>query len=301
VAPTITPLLSAPSLTLSRFRCPPDVPSWDRSTTIGPLAHVVFPERPVSITRASTGPQIGDRNWALLYAPDEEYTRELVDPQGDECTFVALSAELLDDLVSSTPSAPQTFGAGRVLVGTPTWLAYQHCLSAAERVTAAGQVLDPLDLESRLLTVLSSVLQDPALTEPTKALHGDARTRRASDRRVHEACRLLATRLDERLTISAVASAVGLSAYHFCRVFRATTGLTVHAYRERLRLRQAFATCATTPSRKLAEIAMSTGYASHSHMTTSFRASLQTSPSAVRDRYARGVAEAGRLEPFSFR
>jgi transcriptional regulator GlxA family with amidase domain len=193
------------------------------------------------------------------------------------------------------------FGAGRVLVGTPTWLAYQHCLSAAERVTVAGQVLDPLDLESRLLTVLSNVLQDPAATEPIRALRGDARSRRASDRRVHEACRLLATRLDERLTISAVASAVGLSAYHFCRVFRATTGLTVHAYRERLRLRQAFATCATTPSQKLAEIAISTGYASHSHMTTSFRASLQMSPSAVRDRYARGVAEAGRLEPFSFR
>ncbi len=110
---------------------------------------------------------------------------------------------------------------------------------------------------------------------------------------MHEACRILATRLDERVTLPAVAEAVGLSTYHFCRLFRATTGLTVHAYRKRLRLRAAFSTCASLPHGNLSEVAMSLGYASHSHMSSEFRATLAMTPSGVRDRYARRTAETG--------
>lgn len=84
---------------------------------------------------------------------------------------------------------------------------------------------------------------------------------------------------------------MGLSTYNFCRLFRAT-GLTVHAYRKRLRLRAAFSTCASRPDSQLSEVAMSVGYAAHSHMTTEFQAALAMTPSGVRDRYACGSAQA---------
>jgi transcriptional regulator GlxA family with amidase domain len=130
----------------------------------------------------------------------------------------------------------------------------------------------------------------------------DGRSRSRAYRRVHEACVVMSTHLDERMTISAVADSVGLSAFHFCRQFRAVTGLTVHAYRERLRLRHAFSTCASAPNQKLSDVALEAGYASHSHMTTSFRAMLRMSPSGVRDRYALDAAKTGIGEqPFSFR
>ena len=276
MSPTVTALLDTPGMRLGRFRCPPSLPEWRTPNSIGPLANVVFPERPVTIRRSSTGSQLGDRNWAVLYEPGQRYERALVDPDGDECTFVELTPSTYADLLRSASTAPQAFAAGRVLVDDRTWLAYQECLAAAE----SGA--DPRDVERRLRTVLVATLgSQPAARSA------------APDPRVHEACRLLATRLDERLTLSAVADAVGLSTYHFCRLFRAATGLTVHAYRQRLRLRQAFATCASIPGQKLSDVAMSTGYASHSHMTTDFRQWLSMSPSTVRDRYARRSAAAG--------
>lgn len=294
---TVTPILDVPSLRLGRFRCSAADEEWGSENHIGPLAHVVFPERPVTITRPATGPQLGDRNWALLYRPGQRYHRHLVDPDGDECTFVALSPQLYGDLLGAGRSATAAFDAGRVLVEDTAWLGYQECLAAVDDV-------DDREVERALRDVLRDVLRtapartandDLAAVEPGgDAASGDVGgPAREGDRRVHEACRILATRLDERITLPAVAEAVGLSTYHFCRVFRATTGLTVHAYRKRLRLRAAFSTCASLPHGKLSEVAMSVGYASHSHMTTDFQSALAMTPSGVRDRYARGTAQAG--------
>ena len=300
---TVTPMLDVPSLRLGRFRCAPTDEEWRAENDIGPLAHVVFPERPVTITRSATGPQLGDRNWALLYRPGQRYQRQLVDPDGDECTFVALSPQLYGDLLDADRSATAAFDAGRVLVEDASWLGYQECLAAAVDS-------DDRAVERALRGVLHEVVRRPAAgtartpgDDGTGARPGarpgdvaddhSGATVREADRRVHEACRILATRLDERVTLPAVAEAVGLSTYHFCRLFRATTGLTVHAYRKRLRLRAAFSTCASLPHGNLSEVAMSLGYASHSHMSSEFRATLAMTPSGVRDRYARRTAETG--------
>jgi AraC-like DNA-binding protein len=317
---TVTPMLDVPSLRLGRFRCAPTDEEWRAENDIGPLAHVVFPERPVTITRSATGPQLGDRNWALLYRPGQRYQRQLVDPDGDECTFVALSPQLYGNLLDADRSATAAFDAGRVLVDDASWLGYQECLAAAP-----GR--DDRAVERALCAVLHEVVRRPAAgaagtaagdegAEAAGTAGGDegvddradagfdegpgdvgagrpVAAVREADRRVHEACRILATRLDERLTLPAVAEAVGLSTYHFCRLFRATTGLTVHGYRKRLRLRAAFSTCASLPHGNLSDVAMSLGYASHSHMTTEFRTALAITPSGVRDRYARRTAEAG--------
>ena len=51
---TVTPMLDVPSLRLGRFRCAPTDEEWRAENDIGPLAHVVFPERPVTITLVRT-------------------------------------------------------------------------------------------------------------------------------------------------------------------------------------------------------------------------------------------------------
>ena len=290
MAATVTPLLDAAGLRVGRFRCPPSHPQWQVENSIGDRAHVVFPERPVTISRATTGPQLGDRNWAVLYEPGQRYRRQLVDPGGDECTFVELSGSLYAELLRTGDQVRRAFGAGRVLVDDNTWLGYQEVLADTVRAPAVAP--------RRLREVLLDVLARPSTDEPQRGRGELDRPSAATDRRVHEACRILASRLDERITLPALAAAVGLSTYHFARLFRATTGLTVHAYRQRLQLRAAFSTCATTPYRTLSEVAMSAGYASHSHMTSSFRQWLRMSPSTVRVRYGRiSSPVAGRGEP----
>ena len=95
----------------------------------------------------------------MLYPPGQRYRRQLVDPEGDDCTFVELSRGLYDDLLGADDLAVAAFGAGRVLVGTATWLDYQATLAAADR--AERDELPVLDVESRLLTVLTAVLREP--------------------------------------------------------------------------------------------------------------------------------------------
>ena len=292
MAATVTPLLELPDLRLGRFRCPPSHPQWRNENWIGARAHVVFPERPVTITRAATGPQIGDRNWALLYEPGQYYRRELVDPAGDECTFVELSDRTYAELVDSRDDvsrayARRAFTAGRVLVHDSTWLGYQEVLAATPGASAS--------VEDRLRAVLIDLL---GRTSPvTLGLDVDPEPGVTNDPRVYEACRMLATDLEHRVTLIDAAEAVGLSRFHFARLFRTVTGLSIHAYRQRLQLRAAFASCATTQYRTLSEVAIAAGYASHSHMTSSFRRSLRMSPSAVRLRFGRNAAAIGRGEP----
>lgn len=291
MAATVTPLLELPDLRLGRFRCPPSHPQWRNENWIGARAHIVFPERPVTITRTTTGPQLGDRNWAFLYEPGQYYRRELVDPAGDECTFVELSdrmyAELLDphDDVSRTEARRRAFAAGRVLVEDSTWLGYQEVLAATPGASAS--------VEEQLRAVLFDVLRRPRSETPDVDFEPGA----LNDPRVHEACLILATDLEHRVTLVDAAEAVGLSRFHFARLFRAATGLSIHVYRQRLQLRAAFASCATTPYRTLSEVAIAAGYASHSHMTASFRRSLRIAPSTVRVRFGQDATAVGRGEP----
>ena len=80
-----------------------------------------------------------------------------------------------------------------------------------------------------------------------------------------------------------IAAAVGTSVYHLCRVFRAHTGLTMHAYRTALRLRLSLESlgCTKAPP-TLSALAFELGFASHSHFVTAMRRHLGQPPSGVR-------------------
>ena len=65
-----------------------------------------------------------------------------------------------------------------------------------------------------------------------------------------------------------------------CRAFRAVTGSTLHAYRNRLRLQHSLEHVAGGES--LLDLALDLGYSSHSHFTAAFRRLFGTTPSRVR-------------------
>jgi AraC family transcriptional regulator len=88
-------------------------------------------------------------------------------------------------------------------------------------------------------------------------------------------------RLGDDLSLAAMASAVGLSPYHFARAFRASTGLSPHQYVIRRRVERA-RLLLTTTDRTLAAIALDVGFASGSHLATHVRRLLGVAPSALR-------------------
>jgi AraC family transcriptional regulator len=105
-------------------------------------------------------------------------------------------------------------------------------------------------------------------------------TRRQRDA-VEDAKALLAQRLCDPLGLAYFARQTGVSPFHMCRAFRALTGSTLHAYRNRLRLKHSLERVAGGES--LLDLALDLGYSSHSHFTAAFRRLFGTTPSRVRD------------------
>lgn len=99
-------------------------------------------------------------------------------------------------------------------------------------------------------------------------------------RAVAQAKELLGASLAEPPSLEQLAAAVGLSPFHFARVFRRATGLPPHAWLRQRRLEQARALlragCAPL------EVAMNLGFADQSHLGRQFKQSYGVGPGEYR-------------------
>jgi len=86
---------------------------------------------------------------------------------------------------------------------------------------------------------------------------------------------------DPGAPLQELAGAAGLSSYHVSRVFRRTTGVTISAFRSRLRVRRALEQLAGG-QRDLARLAAETGFADQAHLTRSVRRETGSTPAALR-------------------
>jgi AraC family transcriptional regulator len=91
----------------------------------------------------------------------------------------------------------------------------------------------------------------------------------------------MATDLSDDLSLDALARESGYSRAHFLRMFRAATGNTPHRYLKELRLEFARDRLATSAD-PIAEIALSAGFSSQSHLTTLFHARFGVTPAEFR-------------------
>jgi AraC family transcriptional regulator len=92
---------------------------------------------------------------------------------------------------------------------------------------------------------------------------------------------LIEARLDARLTVQDLAEALGLSAGFFCRAFSAAIGKAPHDYIIDRRVSRA-RTLLENATLDLSVIAHASGFASHAHMTATFRKRLGVTPSEFR-------------------
>ena len=85
------------------------------------------------------------------------------------------------------------------------------------------------------------------------------------------------------LSLESVARAVNSSAFNLCRLFKRGTGLSLHAYRNQLRLRRSL-DLLEEGAADLTGVALDLGYSSHSHFTYEFRRAFGQTPSEYRAR-----------------
>jgi len=133
---------------------------------------------------------------------------------------------------------------------------------------------DPLDAETALRVAFATLLTRHARPAPTVARVA------AEPARVAAMQRLLALdpHFDDapRVTLTALADAVGLSPYHALRVFVRAVGMPPHAWRNQLRLARAVGMLRRgTP---VGTVAAHCGYADQSHFTRQFKRAYGVAP-----------------------
>jgi AraC family transcriptional regulator len=99
--------------------------------------------------------------------------------------------------------------------------------------------------------------------------------------RLHRIDDLIEARLDTKLTVQDLAAALGLSTGFFARAFKRATGRAPHDHIIDRRIARARALLCDR-SLGLAAIALASGFASHAHMTATFRTRLGIPPQALR-------------------
>ena len=83
------------------------------------------------------------------------------------------------------------------------------------------------------------------------------------------------------MSLAQVAAAAHVSPFHFCRVFRAATGVTFTEYVSRLRVERA-KTLLADASVRVSEVAYATGFGSISQFNTVFRQCVGKTPTQYR-------------------
>lgn len=103
------------------------------------------------------------------------------------------------------------------------------------------------------------------------------RTGGLTPRQLARAKELMRSRLGSDVSLTELANECRLSASHFARAFRQSTGVPPHRWLQQRRIERAMAML-RNGERTLAEVACECGFADQSHFTRVFSRSVGTSP-----------------------
>ncbi|QIZ47167.1 AraC family transcriptional regulator [Dickeya zeae] len=154
--------------------------------------------------------------------------------------------------------------------------AMRHDQGLARQLIHTSTVLltsdDILEKECTLFGALSCLIRQYGKRS------GDTTHRLYSRADIRDAIDYLQDMHDKKVSVKDVATAVGMSEFHFMRVFQATTGLSVHRYLTQIRLFRAKALLSQGVS--AIETAHSAGFFDQSHLIKNFRSHFGITPGA---------------------
>jgi AraC family transcriptional regulator len=266
---TATTLLRRTDLSVVDYRCevrPGDRPFTERHDGFS-LAYVL---------QGSFGYRTRAGSWELVAGsvlvgyPGDEYVCTHDHVYGDRC----LSFHLSEALVDAVGGRPALWRTG--------------CVPPTPELAVLGSLAQAAaDGRSDLGVDEAAILFAARFVE---AVSGRKRPRpraRAIDRRrAVEAALWIAAHSHEPLDLERIAGEVGLSPFHFLRLFAAVLGVTPHQYLVRSRLRHA-ATLLAAGARPITSVALDVGFGDLSNFVRTFHRAAGASPRGFR-RAARG-------------
>ena len=263
---------------IGAFRCSPSHPSFHDS---GPARNCcfVFPRTAVEIQHEHQPAFAANPNVVTFYNKGQTYLRSAISDDGDRCDWFGMRFDIVRDVVRAfDPSVDEhrhsPFRTTRGWSDADTYLAQRRLFDQALRNSAE----EPLAIEESVVRLLERVLRMTYGGEPVARIPSVASRQ---DEVVRHAELILSERWNECLTLQDLATEVGMSAYHLCRLFYRKTGLGLHQYRQQLRVRWSLERVAEARM-PLVDVALEAGFSSHSHFTSTFRREFGQTPSSVR-------------------
>jgi AraC-like DNA-binding protein len=206
--------------------------------------------------------------WVLVGRPGAEFECSHEHDGGDECASLSVPEEILLD-VARVASVP-----------TQKLLATSPALPPLPRIAALlehARRRDVTDLDEIGYLVAECVVGHASAASAEVARHP------SHFGRIQEAMARIEATCHEALPLNELASSVGLSPFHFLRVFRSVTGTTPHQYLIGARLRLAVRLLLDTEL-PVTRIAYEVGFQDLSNFVSTFRRVVGRSPGAYRRR-----------------
>lgn len=267
------------------FRCPRDHPNFAREGRIRGF-EIAFPRTAVRIRRTDRPEFVADANLVTLYNRDQAYERAALDLRGDNCDWLAVDEATARELVARfDPAAAQAAAPFRYACAPGAPLLSLRARRLFDRLRAS--TVDELETEEEILGIFDEVL-DRAYSAAGTLFRAPVPPCHAAVGRARE---LLALHFRAAWTLGDLAKACGLSSFRLARLFRETTGSSLHAARIRLRLHAALERLGEAPRTELTDLALELGFSSHAHFSASFKQAFGISPSQMRSRSAASPAK----------
>ena len=281
---TAIELFESRDLFFGELFCSPDDPEWGEDNQVT-RSIIALPAAPVWQVHDGSERQLFNQNNVVFHHPGSEYRRERFRDDGYRCLFLIPARSLLREVVTELDPAARErpsiqFPVSGPLDGRTFGLSRLVARYLRLRLTELGSAREPLYEVLRGAVKASSLRASARPARP--AMSG--RTLQARREMVEEAKVALISRMAEGVSLDDLAGLVYTSPYHLARVFRATTGFSVHGYLTQLRLRTGFDRMQdrTQDTRgAISEMGSMLGFSSHSHFTASFRRAFGLTPSAA--------------------
>lgn len=220
------------------------------------------------VFRARVGGHVLLADPAVAYAGGPGVEQSIAHRAGadDVCMTVMLPERLMDGLaVGDGPLALSVPVSGEVAVA--------HRLLAAR----ARRGLDSFELAEQAVRLAGTVLA----SRPPMGAAASRPATAASRKRLAESARELLAASPGTRRLATIAERAGSSPHHLSRVFHQETGMTLSAYRNRLRVLRALEAI-EGGEKDLAALAAQLGFADHAHLTRTVRHECGYAPRQLR-------------------
>lgn len=191
---------------------------------------------------------------------------------------------------------------GQVMFRAPTERKFKAAVKQLEQWSAVGDVVElhAAYFQTRVLArphYEATVRLLGSFAEHLSLLSNELMIKEAAAEptAVSKARAFIAEHLEEELSLTAVARAASMSAFYFCKIFKAAVGVTFTDYVARTRVEKT-KQMLLNPNVRISEAAFAAGFQSLSQFNRVFRRIVGESPTAYRDH----LHHAGSRSPLAF-